>query len=113
LLAGKLGGIYRRKYLLSLIYTLRTIVAVAFIMLPPTPFTVIVFSLSMGALWLATVPLTSGLVGYLYGMKYMGTLYGFIFLSHQLWRTCRSKKSRKCSANPPEVIRQGGWLERM
>jgi len=84
LLAGKLGGIYRRKYLLSLIYTLRTIVAIAFIMLPPTPFTVIVFSLAMGSLWLATVPLTSGLIGYLYGMKYMGTLYGFVFLSHQL-----------------------------
>lgn len=84
LLAGKLGGIYRRKYLLSLIYTLRTIVAIAFIMIPPTPLTVIVFSLSMGALWLATVPLTSGLIGYLYGMKYMGTLYGFVFLSHQL-----------------------------
>ena len=84
LLAGKLGGIYRRKYLLSLIYALRTVVAIGFIMLPPTPLTVIVFSLSMGALWLATVPLTSGLIGYLYGMKYMGTLYGFVFLSHQL-----------------------------
>lgn len=84
LLAGKLGGIYRRKYLLSMIYALRTVIAIAFIMLPPTPLTVIVFSLSMGALWLATVPLTSGLIGYLYGMKYMGTLYGFVFLSHQL-----------------------------
>ncbi len=84
LLAGKLGGIYRRKYLLSIIYALRTVVAIGFIMLPPTPLTVVVFSLSMGALWLATVPLTSGLIGYLYGMKYMGTLYGFVFLSHQL-----------------------------
>jgi len=45
---------------------------------------VIIFSLSMGALWLATVPLTSGLVGYLFGMRYMGTLYGFVFLSHQI-----------------------------
>ena len=42
------------------------------------------FSLSMGALWLATVPLTSGLVAHIYGLRYMGTLYGFIFLSHQL-----------------------------
>ncbi len=84
LLAGKLGGIYRRKTLLSIIYTLRTVIAIGFIMLPPTPLTVIIFSLSMGALWLATVPLTSGLIGYLYGMKYMGTLYGFVFLSHQL-----------------------------
>ncbi len=84
LLAGKLGGIYRRKYLLAMIYTLRTVVAIGFIMLPPTPLTVIIFSLSMGALWLATVPLTAGLIGYLYGMKYLGTLYGFVFLSHQL-----------------------------
>ncbi len=84
LLAGKLGGIYRRKMLLSLIYALRTVIAAAFILLPPSPLTVIIFSLSMGALWLATVPLTSGLIGYLYGMKYMGTLYGFVFLSHQL-----------------------------
>lgn len=84
LLAGKLGGIYRRKYLLSGIYAARTVVAMAFIMLPITPFSVIVFSLCMGALWLATVPLTSGLIGYLYGMKYMATLYGFVFLSHQL-----------------------------
>lgn len=84
LLAGKLGGIYRRKYLLCIVYTLRTIIATAFILLPPTPFTVIVFSLAMGSLWLATVPLTSGLVGYLFGMRYMGTLYGFVFLSHQI-----------------------------
>ncbi len=84
LIAGKLGGIYRRKTLLAIIYTLRTILSIGFIMLPPTPTTVIIFSLGMGALWLATVPLTSGLVGYLYGMKYMGTLYGFVFLSHQL-----------------------------
>ena len=84
LLAGKLGGIYRRKYLLSGIYALRTVAAMAFIMLPPTPTTVVIFSLVIGALWLATVPLTSGLIGYLYGMKYMGTLYGFVFLSHQL-----------------------------
>jgi MFS family permease len=49
-----------------------------------TPFTVVVFSLSMGALWLATVPLTSGLVAHIYGLRYMGTLYGFVFLSHQI-----------------------------
>jgi MFS family permease len=59
-------------------------VAAAFIMLPITPLSVIVFSLVMGALWLATVPLTSGLVGHIYGMRYMGTLYGLVFFSHQL-----------------------------
>ena len=46
--------------------------------------TVVVFSLVMGALWLATVPLTSGLVAHIYGLRYMGTLYGIVFFSHQL-----------------------------
>ena len=49
-----------------------------------TPDTVVLFSITMGALWLATVPLTSGLVAQIYGLKYMGTLYGLIFLSHQI-----------------------------
>lgn len=49
-----------------------------------TPFTVIVFSVAMGSLWLATVPLTSGLVAHIYGLRYMGTLYGIVFFSHQL-----------------------------
>ena len=82
--AGWLGRKYSRKYLLAGIYTLRTIIAAWFILTPITPATVVVFSLGMGALWLATVPLTSGLVAYIYGLRYMGTLYGFVFLSHQL-----------------------------
>ena len=45
---------------------------------------VIIFSIIMGALWLATVPLTSGIIAYIYGLKYMGTLYGIVFLSHQI-----------------------------
>jgi MFS family permease len=45
---------------------------------------VVLFSVGMGALWLATVPLTSGLVAYIYGLRYMGTLYGIIFFSHQV-----------------------------
>lgn len=84
LLAGWLGGRYSKKLLLAGIYTARTLVAGMFILLPMTPLTVIVFSVSMGALWLATVPLTSGLVAYIYGIRYMGTLYGIIFLSHQI-----------------------------
>ncbi len=82
--AGWLGKRYTKKYLLAGIYTLRTIAAAAFILLPITPTSVIIFSLVMGGLWLATVPLTSGLVAYIYGLRYMGTLYGFVFLSHQL-----------------------------
>ena len=84
ILAGWLGKRYTRKYLLAGIYTMRTIAAAAFILTPITPATVIIFSLVMGALWLATVPLTSGLVAYIYGLRYMGTLYGFVFLSHQI-----------------------------
>ena len=84
LLAGWAGKYYSKKYLLAGIYTGRTIIAAVFILLPMTPTTVIVFSLAMGALWLATVPLTSGLVAHIYGLRYMGTLYGVIFFSHQL-----------------------------
>lgn len=83
-LAGWLGKYYAKKYLLALIYTGRTIAAGVFILLPITPASVIIFSVAMGALWLATIPLTSGLVAHIYGLRYMGTLYGIIFLSHQL-----------------------------
>lgn len=82
--AGMLGKKYTKKYLLAGIYTARTIVAALFILLPMTPTTVLLFSLAMGSLWLATVPLTSGLVAHIYGLRYMGTLYGFVFLSHQI-----------------------------
>ena len=82
--AGWLGKRYSKKYLLAGIYTLRTIAAAAFILTPITPATVVIFSVVMGGLWLATVPLTSGLVAYIYGLRYMGTLYGFVFLSHQI-----------------------------
>ncbi|MEM0978037.1 MAG: MFS transporter [Pseudomonadota bacterium] len=84
LLAGYLGKRYSKKYLLAGIYFARTIVAALFIIFPITPFTVLLFSITMGALWLATVPLTSGLVAYIYGLRYMGTLYGIVFFSHQL-----------------------------
>jgi len=82
--AGILGKRFPKRYLLAAIYTGRTIAAATFIVLPITPLTVVVFSLVMGSLWLATVPLTSGLVGHIYGLRYMGTLYGLVFFSHQL-----------------------------
>lgn len=84
LLAGWAGKRYSKKYLLAGIYTGRTIAAALFIAFPITPTTVILFSVVMGALWLATVPLTSGLVAHIYGLRYMGTLYGIVFFSHQL-----------------------------
>ena len=84
LTAGWLGNHFPKKYLLSGIYTARALAAGAFIALPITPESVLIFSAVMGALWLATVPLTSGLIAHLYGLRYMGTLYGIVFLSHQL-----------------------------
>lgn len=82
--AGMLGKKYTKKYLLAGVYTARTVVAALFIAMPMTPTTVLLFSVAMGSLWLATVPLTSGLVAHIYGLRYMGTLYGFVFLSHQI-----------------------------
>lgn len=83
-LAGYMGNLYSRKYLLVGIYTLRTLVSALFILTPVTPGTVFIFSVMMGGLWLATVPITSGLVAQIYGLRYMGTLYGLVFLSHQI-----------------------------
>tara|TARA_R110002073_G_scaffold16626_9_gene63584 strand:+ start:12011 stop:13312 length:1302 start_codon:yes stop_codon:yes gene_type:complete len=84
LLAGWAGKRFSKKYLLAGIYTGRTVISALFILLPITPFSVIVFSIAIGSLWLATVPLTSGLVAHIYGLRYMGTLYGIVFFSHQL-----------------------------
>jgi MFS family permease len=84
LAAGWLGQRYSKKYLLAQIYLARTVIAAAFIMSPMTPASVLIFSALMGALWLATVPLTSGLVAQIWGIRYMGTLYGIVFFSHQL-----------------------------
>lgn len=83
-LAGWLGKRYPKKYLLAGVYTARTIASILFISVAMTPETVVIYSLVMGSLWLATVPLTSGLVAQIYGLRYMGTLYGFVFFSHQV-----------------------------
>jgi len=82
--AGALGKNFTKKYLLSIIYLGRTIAAILFIILPITPMSVAIFSMVMGSLWLATVPLTSGIIAHIYGLKFMGTLYGIVFLSHQI-----------------------------
>ncbi len=84
LAAGWAGKRFTKKYLLAGIYTARTLVAALFFLFPITPLSVILFSVAMGALWLATIPLTSGLVAHIYGLRYMGTLYGIVFFSHQL-----------------------------
>ena len=82
--AGWLGQRYPKKFLLAIVYALRALIGLIFIIFPITPISVILFSLLMGSLWLATVPLTSGLIAHIYGLRYMGTLYGIVFLSHQL-----------------------------
>ncbi|MBL4666770.1 MAG: MFS transporter [Sneathiella sp.] len=84
IIAGALGKHYSKKYLLTYIYIGRTVASALFILSPMTPTTVVLFSVVMGTLWLATVPITSGLVAQIYGVKYMGTLYGIVFFSHQL-----------------------------
>lgn len=84
LMAGWLGSRYPRKYLLAGIYTGRTLISIWFILVPMTPATVVIFAFVMGSLWLATIPLTAGLVAHVYGARYMGTLYGIVFFSHQL-----------------------------
>lgn len=84
LAAGWLGARFPKQYLLAAIYTGRTLICAVFILMPITPGSVLVFSAVMGALWLATVPLTSGLVAQLFGLRYMGTLFGIVFFSHQL-----------------------------
>jgi predicted MFS family arabinose efflux permease len=84
LLAGYLGGRFRKKNLLSGIYLARSASIVLFMMAPKTELAVWLFSASFGFLWLSTVPLTSGLVGDVFGARYMATLFGIVMLSHQM-----------------------------
>ncbi len=84
LAAGHLGARFPKPYVLSAIYALRALVIFLFISFPITPTTVIIFALAIGPLWLSTVPLTSGVVAGMFGPKYMATLYGFVFFSHQI-----------------------------
>ncbi len=81
---GRLGDLYRRKYLLSGLYALRTLAMVVFIALPLGPANLYLFALLMGATWLGTVPLTAGVVAQIFGARYIGTLFGLVFLGHQV-----------------------------
>ena len=82
--SGFLSGIYSMKWLLVINYAGRAIILVLFLVFPITTFSVYAFSITTGLLWLATIPPTSGLVAQMFGLRYMGTLYGIVFLSHQL-----------------------------
>ena len=83
-LFGLSGDFWRKQYVLSGLYAARGVVIAAFLFLPLTPFTALAFAGAMGFLWLGTVPLTSGLVGQMFGVRYLSTLYGIVFLSHQV-----------------------------
>jgi predicted MFS family arabinose efflux permease len=83
-LAGIAGQRFSKRYTLSVIYFLRAVVITALLMAPPTEFTVYAFSATMGLLWLSTVPLTTGIVAQVFGIQYMATLFGLVFLSHQV-----------------------------
>jgi predicted MFS family arabinose efflux permease len=80
---GWLGGRYPRQFLLGGIYVARSLAIAAYFMMPPTPASTMVFAAIMGTLWLGVVPLVNGLVSQLFGLRFMATLTGIAFLSHQ------------------------------
>ncbi len=84
LAAGSLGQRYSKAFLLSLLYGVRGLVILGFILLPQNSSMTIVFGCLMGLLWLSTIPLTSGIVMSQFGTKHSGTLFGVVFLSHQI-----------------------------
>ena len=82
--AGVLGGFQSKRLLLSGIYAARAVLFALFLVVPTTPFVVLVFAAVMGLLWLSTVPPTSGLVAVMFGTRHVGMLFGVVFLSHQV-----------------------------
>ena len=82
--SGVWSGRFPKQILLSWIYLLRALVIAIFVVLPPSLFSVVFFSVGIGLLWLATIPPTSGLVAAMFGTRYMALLYGVVFLSHQI-----------------------------
>ena len=84
LCSGALASRYRMKYLLAIMYGSRAVIIVLYLLAPKTAWTFYVFAAALGFTWLATVPPTAGLVGKLFGMRYLGTLFGLTLLSHQI-----------------------------
>jgi predicted MFS family arabinose efflux permease len=82
--AGALGEKWAKRHLLSAIYIARAVVITVFLLVPLTPWSVYVFAAVMGLLWLSTVPPTNAIVAQIFGVRYMGMLGGFVFLSHQI-----------------------------
>ncbi|MDR7069291.1 MFS family permease [Pseudoxanthomonas japonensis] len=84
LVAGALGQRVRMKWILAVMYASRAVMIALYLMAPPTALTFYVFAAALGFTWLATVPPTAGLVGKLFGPRYLGTLFGLTLLSHQI-----------------------------
>ncbi|MXN47021.1 MFS transporter [Shinella kummerowiae] len=84
LAAGVIGQRYSKPYFLAYIYIARSVAVSAFILLPKSPASVIIFAIVMGLLWLSTVPPTNALVAIMFGTKHLGLLGGIVFLSHQV-----------------------------
>jgi predicted MFS family arabinose efflux permease len=85
---GRMGERLQKKSILSGLYFARGVLIIGLISLPLTPVTVLVYAFGMGLTWLSTIPLTGGLVGTFFGPQYMATLYGIVFMSHQLGASC-------------------------
>ncbi len=83
-LFGWLGDRYSKRMLLGGIYVLRSLALLMFFSVPPTPVSTLVFGAAMGTLWLGVVPLVSGLIVHLFGLRFMATLSGIAFMSHQV-----------------------------
>ena len=81
---GYLGTKYSKKILLSILYSLRAVIIAAFIFSPISMFSSILFGITFGTLWLSTVPPTNGIVAQIFGTKYLSTLFGIVFFSHQI-----------------------------
>ena len=81
---GWLGGIYKKKNMLALLYALRSLAILLFLLIPLSWASVLLFSAILGFLWLGTVALTSGLIGFLFGPKHAAMLWGIVFFSHQV-----------------------------
>jgi predicted MFS family arabinose efflux permease len=81
---GQLGARYSQKHLLALIYLLRTLFIVAFLLMPISAASTLVFAAAMGMLWLGVSPLVTGILGRVFGLTHFGTLYGVVFFSHQV-----------------------------
>ena len=83
-LFGQLGARYSQKHLLAMIYLLRTLIIIVFLVAPISTASTLIFAAAMGFLWLGVAPLITGIIGRVFGLTHFNTLYGVVFLSHQL-----------------------------